>query len=364
MSTATLSSWTVFKWHDSITLLDKHWRITYTIGVKQRANDKQGDVKMKRRELSPIELKKLVELRQLGAKWTEIEQETKVERRAAKRAYEEWEKDKEAKEQQAVRFRVAAEAFHEHMSDLIRVAESFVSALRVPGMLQGLENADGVLDHLQMKSIQGEPEPFPTSNEEIQRVVRRNRMLLKSLQDHTRDKVRWEGLEEWKQSRHNGVQYSKELRLKATEVIRNSLNDCFGLEKRIKTAIGDNDVIERIADGVIGCMWRGILTGKPDEMHVVEGISVFTEGQVWLVFYEGDSETRLNLNDKQLAKEVWSMCGQVVANLREGAESDLVRKLTDEVSQMQARTKELEESLDELVLRPMILHSWCDLCPA
>jgi len=69
---------------------------------------------MKKRELSPIELKKVVALRELGARWTEIEQEIKVERRAAKRAYEEWERDKEMKEQQAARFRVAAEAFHEH----------------------------------------------------------------------------------------------------------------------------------------------------------------------------------------------------------------------------------------------------------
>jgi DNA-directed RNA polymerase subunit E'/Rpb7 len=90
---------------------------------------------MKKRELSPIELKKVVELRQLGAKWTEIERETKVERRAAKRAYVEWERDKKMKEQEAVRFRVAAEAFHEHLNDLIRLAESLVSALHVPEML-------------------------------------------------------------------------------------------------------------------------------------------------------------------------------------------------------------------------------------
>jgi len=319
---------------------------------------------MKKRELSPTELKEVVQLRQLGARWTEIEQETKVERRAAKRAYEEWEKDKEMKEQQAVRFRVAAEAFHEHMGDLMRLAESLVSALRVPKMLRGLENADGVLAHLWMKSIQGELEPFPTSSDDIERVVRRNKMLLKSLQDHTRDKVRWQALEEWKEARNSAVKHSKELRLKATEVIRNNLNNCLGLEKRIKTAIGDNDVIEKIADGVIECIWRGILTGKPDQMHVVKGISVFTEGQVWLTFYESDSETRFYLNDVELAKEVLSMCRQVVTNLREGTESDLVRKLTDEVSQMQARTRELEESLDELVLRPIILHTRCDLCPA
>jgi len=189
-------------------------------------------------------------------------------------------------------------------------------------------------------------------------------MLFKSLQDHTRKKVRWEALEGWKQSRNNAVQYSKELRLKATEVIRNNLNNCLGLEKRIKTAIGDNDAIEKIANGIIEHIWKGILTGKPDQINAIEGISLFTEGQVWLEFYKSDSETSFYLNDVELAKEVRNMCRQVVTNLREGTESDLVRKLTDEVSQMQARTKELEESLDELVLRPMILLTRCDLCPA
>ena len=189
-------------------------------------------------------------------------------------------------------------------------------------------------------------------------------MLLESLRDHTREKVRWEALEEWKQSWNNAIQYSKELRLKATEIIRNNLNNCLGLEKRIEIVIGDRDAVEKIADGIIEHIWRGILTGKTDQIHVVKGISLFTEGQVWLEFYESDSETRLYLNDIELAKEVWSICCQVVTNLREGTESDLVWKLTDEVSQIQARTKELEESLDELRLRPIILRTRCDLCPA
>ena len=339
--------------------------MVYTLGVEEKANSKQGDVKMKKRELSPIELKEVVELRQLGAKWTEIEQETKVERRAAKRAYEEWERDKKMKEQEAARFRVAAEAFHEHLNDLIRLAESLVSALHVPEMLRGLDNADEVLDRLWMRNIQGELEPSPTSSDERERVARRNKMLFKSLQEHTREKVRWEALEDWKQARNNAVQYSKELRLEATEVIRNNLNNCLGLEKRIKTTIGANDVTEKISDGVRETIWRGILTGKPDQMHVLKGSSVITEGRVWLEFYEGDSDTKLDLNnDVELAKEALSICRRVVTNLREGTKSDLVQRLTDEVRRMQDTTEELEESLDGLILRPMILRTRCDLCPA
>jgi hypothetical protein len=301
--------------------------------------------------------------RQLGARWTEIEQETKVERRAAKRAYEEWERDKEMKEQQAARFRVAAEAFHEHLNDLIRLAESLVSALHVPEMLRGLNSADEALDQLWMRNIEGQLEPFPTSSIERERVVWRNKMFFKSLQDHTREKVRWNALEEWKQARNNAVQYSQELRLGATEVIGNILNNRPGLKEKIKAAIGNNDVTERISGGLIENIWRDILIGKPEQMHVMEGASVFTKGQVWLEFYEGDSDTKLYLNDVELAKEVFGMCGEVVANLRDGTKSNLVQELAKEVRQMQDTTEELEKSLDRLILRPVILRTRCELCP-
>jgi len=319
---------------------------------------------MKKIELSPLELKKVVELRQLGAKWTEIERETKVKRRAAKRACEEWETDQKMKEQQRVRFRVAAEAFHEHLNDLIRLAESLVRALCVPKMLWELRNADEVLDRLRMRNILGELEPFPTSTDEIGRLVRRNKMLLKSLQDHTQEKLRWEALEEWKQARNNAVEYSEKLRSETTKLIREILNNQLGLKKRIESAIGGNDIAEKIADGVRENIWRGILARKPEPLHVLKGASVVAEGRVWLEFYHGDSDTKLDLGDVELAKEVLSMCRQVATNLWEGTQSDMVRRLTDEVRRMQDITKELEESLDELILRPIILRTACDLCPA
>jgi len=72
----------------------------------------------------------------------------------------------------------------------------------------------------------------------------------------------------------------------------------------------------------------------------------------------------LDLNDLELAKETLNMCRQVVTNLREGTKSDLVQRLTDKVRRMQDRTEELEKSFDRLILRPVILRTRCDLCPA
>ena len=150
--------------------------------------------------------------------------------------------------------------------------------------------------------------------------------------------------------------------MEVTKVIGNILNNRPDLKERIETATGGNDVIEKISDGVRKTIWRGILTGKPEQMHALKGSSVLTEGRVWLVFSDG-SEAKLYLDDEELAKEVLDMCGQVVTNLRE-TKSDLVQKLADEVRRMQDRTEELDESLDGLILRPMILRTRCNLCPA
>jgi hypothetical protein len=318
---------------------------------------------MKKRELSPVELKKVVELRQLGAKWIEIEREAKVERRAAKRAYEEWEKDKRLKEQEAARFRVAAEAFHEHLDDLVRLAESLISVLQIPEILRGLDSAEEALDRLWTRNIQGENEQFPSSRNTIERLVRRNKLLFKSLQEHTREKIRWESLEEWKRARNITIGYSKELWLEAKEVITGILNKRSGLEERLKNAIVDSNVAENIADGVRETIWRGILTGKPDQMHIKEGASSVNKWKVWIEFYEGDEFTRLDLNDMELAVEVFDMCHDTVKNLREETKSHLLQRLTDQVHKMRESIEAFEVSLDVLVLRPIILRTHCDLCP-
>jgi hypothetical protein len=96
-------------------------------------------------------------------------------------------------------------------------------------------------------------------------------------------------------------------------------------------------------------------------MHVIEGANKW---RVWLEFYKGDVDTKLDLPDLELAKEILSMCRETVMKLREETKSRLVQGLTDQVAKMRERTAELEGSLDALILRPIILRTRCDLCPA
>ena len=317
---------------------------------------------MKKRELSPGELKKVVELRQIGATWTEIEQETKVERRAAKRAYDEWERDTKAREQEASRFRVAAEAFHQHLNDLIRLAELLTDGLHVPAAIQGFVGADEALDQLWTRNIEGQPQSSSVSRITCERRAWRNKMLLQSLQDHTQEKVRWKALEEWRRSRDSAVHLVRELRLRSVASVQENLNRCPGLENTIKIDVGSDDIVAKLADGLVQNIWRGILTGTLEQLHVNQAL--IREGELWLEFDERDSQTRFYLSNLELATEVHSMCCRTVADLWEETQTDLVSRLAHDVSQMRSTCTELQMSLDELVLRPVILHTRCDLCPA
>ncbi len=320
---------------------------------------------MRRRDLSDEELTTVVNLKRAGSSWVKIQRETGINRRTAKRAYEKWHGSQSLQELKGARKDVAAQAFGEHINYLIKLAESLVSALHVPKMIRGLNNADEAFDQLWMRNIQGELDlSQKPETVEIGHVVRRNMMIFKALQEHTREKVRWGALEEWKQARNNAAEYSEKLRLETTEVIINILNNRLGLKERIKTAIGGKDVTEKISDGVRETIWRDILTGEPQQVHVWKGTSLMSKWRVELRFYKDDLDTKLDLHDLKLAEEVKSACRQAVNNLQKGNKSHLVRRLTEEVHRMKDRTKELEESLDGLLLRPMILRTRCELCPA
>ncbi len=162
---------------------------------------RERKVKYEEKEVSPIELKKIVELRQLDAPWTEIERETKVERRIAKHAYDEWQTDQKMKEQEKVRFRIAAEAFHEHVNDLIRLGEALSNHLSLPIGPDEARSAEQHLSNLWQTSILEESKLYAQPQAERVRRIRSNErlnsMIFESLQTHTGEKLRWQALDEW-----------------------------------------------------------------------------------------------------------------------------------------------------------------------
>jgi hypothetical protein len=61
---------------------------------------------------------------------------------------------------------------------------------------------------------------------------------------------------------------------------------------------------------------------------------------------------------------VAEICGWVAKNLSIEERDGQIRLYKDSIEAMKEAIKKLEDMLDPLMLRPMILRTTCDLCPA
>ena len=158
---------------------------------------------MRKRYVSDGELNQVIKLKQSGASWMMIQNQTGVPRRSAQKAYEDWQRSQSIDELKAARVDVAAEEFRKHVDQLINLVESLARGLEVPKTPKITMNAEGYLDSL-LEKIYREPKGYDITQiietRESQRFLREYHMLLKSLEYHTREKVHWQLLERWKEA--------------------------------------------------------------------------------------------------------------------------------------------------------------------
>ncbi len=312
---------------------------------------------MKKKEVSPIELKKIVELRQLGVKWTEIDEETKVERRIAKRAYDEWETDQKMKELEKVRFRVAAEAFHEYVNGLIKLAEALSNHLSLPIGPDEARSADQNISDLWQTSILEESDLYAESQAERVRQIlsneRLNLMIFKSLQTHTGEKLRWHAFDEWKKAWDNCRELFDNLKMKGREEVTYILNKETDLLREIEKRSQKEDAIQRIARAIVHAIWESIVEDKFDPKCPRVKVIYELIDRIVAIFTE-----------KELNEKVIVLCNDALETLLKEDTLKLVKQLYGEVYTMRQVTDELAKTLNRLVLYPIILNTRCDLCPA
>lgn len=312
---------------------------------------------MKKREISPIELKKIVELRQLDATWTEIARETKVERRIAKRAYDEWERDQKMKEQEKVRFRIAAEAFHEHVNYLIRLAEALSNHLSLPIGPDEARSADQHISNLWQMNILEETKPNALSQadrvRQIRSTERLNLMIFNSLQTHTGEKLRWHALDEWKEAWNSCRELFNNLKIEGRRGVTNILNEETDLLQEIESRSQKEAAIQRIARAMVHAIWESVVENKFDPKCPIVKVSYEVIDGIVAIFTE-----------KELNESLIVLCDKALEILLKEDTIDLVKKLCDEVHKVRKAMDELAENLNRLVLYPIILHTRCGLCPA
>jgi len=325
---------------------------------------------MRRRDVSPEELARIVNLRQINTSWLKIQRDIGVPRRIAKRAYESWNRSQSREELKEARKVVAAEEFRIHLACLVKLAEALVKALAIPEPTRPPISAEENLRILLWESnilwesdIAREYGIYgPAGTSGSWNYLRQNQILFKSLQSHTHEKVDWQMLEQWKKTWDECIRVQDVLRQKARRMLLDILEQKTGLTDRIEKGSKEKGALDRMANGVLHTVWQGVLAGKPDQPPLVEAVALGDE-VTNIVFGDDHRSLGLVFTEVDLAKKVKDACIHVAKNLVIVKEEDL-GKLVEDVHRMKQVIDKLTEMLNPLMLHPQILHTRCDLCPA
>ena len=311
---------------------------------------------MRKRYVSDDELNQIIKLKQAGASWLKMQNQTGVPRRSARNAYEDWQRSQSIDELKAARVGVATEEFRKHVDLLINVAESLAGGLEVPATPKTTKNADELLYSLWDKSYQELKNFQPGKTIEIrkrQRYIREYQMLLKSLQYHTQEKVHWEVLEDWKQAWNSSINHLKRLEGKADSIADNITKTDASLFEIINSKNGQDKVEGRLAQAVLTVIWQNIVDG-----------TLNTENpEIYFSYELLDKNYPIHM-DKELFEKIANTLRQVAEAFCAERKKDIIQPLINDACRMSGAINTLEEMLNPLVLRPLILRTRCELCPA
>lgn len=285
-----------------------------------------------------------------------IQNQTGVPRRSAQKAYEDWQRSQSIDELKAARVDVAAEEFRKHVGQLINIVESLAGGLEVPKTPKTTINAEDYLDSLWEKiyrEIQGYDLFQTIENRERQRFLHQYHMLLKSLEYHTREKVHWQLLGKWKEAWNDCTDHLNDFENEIDTVASNIIDIDANLIKTINDKSQQETAAKMMAQVVLNVIWQNIADGILDPEN--PNIDISSE----LV----DSSVPLGV-DKDLFEKIAPVLRKAVETFCIERKENIIQPLIGDVSRMNAVINALEEMLNPLVLRPLILRTRCDLCPA
>jgi len=311
---------------------------------------------VRKRIVTDEELNQIIKLTQSGASWLRIQDQTGVPRRTARNAFKEWEHTKTLEELKNARVDVAADELREHIDQIMSIVDLLSINLRGLSIKEVSLKADDFLFSLWVKKPippEGLPPDKNREERENRRLKREFQMLLSSLQHHTREKVNWELLEQWKRAWDKCKDDLSNL-LKDSKIIEDELiaQDTTGIIDNINKKREINTAYEETAKAGIDVIWQNIIDGTFDTENLSLNITYdIFNGAVGLLI---DREEYKNL--EQILKPV---ADQFCKNNKKR-----IRILTDDVLKINEITNKLDEMLNPLVLRPLILHTKCEICPA
>ena len=322
---------------------------------------------MKQREVTDQELQRIINLKDgiRPASWCKIQRETEVPRQIAKRVYNEWKSLQSLQNLQNVRMQIAGEEFKRHADTLEKFALAFVLHLPLPTSLLVNRSAEEVLEAQlwsnDLLDESGDREVYRNDDEIIsRRRKRQNKLLMKALQEHTQGTVKWDAFLEWKSSWDRYVVNVSALQKRTLDTLTNYLKQEQGFRSELESKTKRKDIPSALVEGFLKLIWRNVSTGKADESKP-DFSSFESQKDYEIAQRPRDLILPVRIPDRELSDKVATILTRTADILwRE----DEVHDVANELNTMRSKKVELEEQLEPLLLRPMILRTRCELCPA
>ena len=325
---------------------------------------------MKRVDLTKEQLEDVIRHRQGGLSWLRVQNATGVSRRVAQRSYEQWQRARSIRELENVRVRVGEIEFGGHIDILTRLAQGLVEHLLIPEYPSFVRDAGAHLTLLMEREfIVIRPEALDrqealstASPDRIKtRNVRRNRLLLESLRQHTADTFKWDSLNDWMESWDTCYRVFPGVRTLIGGIIANTFSPFPELDEWFVINNKDHKPLDILEEGIQEVLWKGIVAGEVGTAtNMIYGKSVELMDVEILQINVG-VRTLSQKDNREMIPSFVDLCHGVIEKLWDAGE---VKEVRETVEKMQSVAGEMESVLEPLLLRPQILRTRCKLCPA
>lgn len=333
-----------------------------------------GYVPVRASKVKSEQLERIIRLREANASWLAIGKAVGIDRRTAKKVYNDWNDRQTQEELLGVRKEVAAEDFRDHRDYIITLASYLIDNLGLPD--SPIEtNSEQFFLTLWEKDIfnflrkRWTNYPIIPLGHNMKRInmkriksnIQDNEQILNCLLIHTKE-LRWEVLDEWKTARNNCTEVLGELQKESSKLVNNLMKQPHFKLDGLNEGCEEENPIGGMVEAAVQAIWLWILRDEPEEFPLIKAVPVNVK-QIRHLALKVESRTFLIFTDN-LAETAAKLCNQTVINLCKGEETHIVQSLLNQISIMKGAAEELAEMLDPLKLQPIILRSRCNLCPA
>lgn len=320
---------------------------------------------MRKRFINDQEREKIIHMRKSRAGWLQIEKETGIPRRAAKRDFEEYQRMQSYEEMKGARRQVASEIYKQHLRDLIAIAAVIPNLLADPA-LRDRRNDKKVLDDFVAVGIldRDKPSEFTRISPPDDVIVRHNQTLIDSLRQHTQGKINWSALSEGFKSWNAWQNCIQTLESKALTLIGNYLeNERRDINSAKKTK-SNKKLLSAMCNGVVETVYRAVLNGRVEDIPNNISVEERETDKFVVQFWCTGSTTEFVIDKKETADMILRVCKEAAIAITKGKEQEqTVENLTKALNNIRATRNQLVEELDELRITPQVLLTKCDICP-